>query len=128
MRYAIDTDVAIDYLRGGENAVSRMSEISEVYVTPATVAELFYGAYNSDQPEKRLREVFRFLEGCHLLPMDHTSCRLFGYMKALQERKGRKRGDFDLLVASVCAANGCTLITRNVRHYADLEGLSVESI
>ena len=67
MKYAIDTDVAIDYMRGDPYAISRLLGLAEAYVTPATVAELFYGAYRSDRPEKKAAEVAHFLEGCYRL-------------------------------------------------------------
>ena len=128
MRYAIDTDVAIDYLKGRSEIVSRLEGLPEIYITSATVAELFYGAYNLDFPAEKAAKLAHFLESFHLLDTTYYSCRLFGAMKARQMQKGKARGDFDLLIASVCIANGCTLITRNLKHYSDLKGLSVESI
>jgi len=128
MKYALDTDVAIDYLRGTPEIIKRLIEIPELFLTPATVAELYYGAYNSGKPEKGEADIDEFLENFYFLDMTPRSCKLFGKIKADQKQKGKTFGDFDVLIASTCITHNCVLITRNIRHYRDITGLSVESL
>ena len=79
-------------------------------------------------PEKKAASLAKVLEAFYLLGTDRSTCRIFGILKAGQEAKGQARDDFDLLIGAICISNGCTLITRNMRHYEDLPGLRVEKI
>ncbi|MFZ2456503.1 MAG: PIN domain-containing protein [Candidatus Altiarchaeia archaeon] len=128
MKYALDTDVAIDYLKGNREVIKRLIEIPELFLTPATVAELYYGAYNSGKPEKGEEDINELLENFYFLDMTPRACKLFGRIKAEQRQKGKTIGDFDVLIASTCITHNCVLITKNIRHYRDITGLSVEPI
>jgi tRNA(fMet)-specific endonuclease VapC len=128
MNYAIDTDVAIDYLKGKKGAVDRLQDIPSPALPAPVAAELYYGAYRSGNPEKNTASLSKFLKAFDLLGTDQPTSRIFGILKAGQEAKGQARDDFYLLIAASCIANGCTLVTRNIRHYADLPGLKVERI
>lgn len=89
-------------------------------------AELLYGLEKRNS--KRLWTEYReFLENrLLLLPVDKTVAAIFGRLKAGQERLGRPRADFDLLIAATALAHGLILATLNSRHFGDLPGLSVE--
>jgi tRNA(fMet)-specific endonuclease VapC len=126
--YVIDTDVAIDYMKGAKDVVDLLDSLPELFISSVTVAELFYGAYNSSLPEKRVAGVIKFLDSLYILEMDFLASRIFGKIKADLRRCGKEVGDFDLLIAGTCIANQCTLITRNLRHYQSIEGLSVKAI
>ncbi len=128
MSYVIDTDIAIDYLKGKADVVEAVESFPGFLITSITAAELFYGAYKSDYPEKNEDRVIKFLGSLTILDVDFYASRLFGKIKADLKRKGKMVGDFDLLIAGTCIIQECTLITRNMRHYKDITGLRVESI
>ncbi|MGH9677814.1 MAG: type II toxin-antitoxin system VapC family toxin, partial [Candidatus Acidiferrum sp.] len=44
-----------------------------------------------------------------------------------QDRKFRKIGRADLLIAAITLANRATLVTRNLRHFRVIGGLRVEN-
>jgi predicted nucleic acid-binding protein len=52
MNYAIDTDVAIDYLKGKKKAIERLQELETPAIHAPVAAQLYYGAHNSANPEK----------------------------------------------------------------------------
>ncbi|MBN2251146.1 MAG: type II toxin-antitoxin system VapC family toxin [Candidatus Altiarchaeota archaeon] len=128
MRYAVDTDVAIDYLRGRKEAVERLDGLMEHSVTQVTSAELFYGAYRSAKPAERAEEVGGFLDAFEVIDVDRHVCRMFGALKALMRGEGTERSDFDLLVAASCIVNDRVLITGNLGHYRGIPKLRVESV
>lgn len=128
MMYVLDTDVSIEFLRGNQGVVERILAMSDLFVTPITTAELFYGVYKSHRPEKHKVKLLNFLEGVYVLGIDASVCEIFGRIKADLSKKGKISGDFDIMIASICIANNCYLITRNIKHYQDIEGLKVESM
>ena len=126
--YVLDTDIAVEYLRGNETVVERLWKLSEIGMTMITVAELFYGVCRSQNTKKHEAKLKDMIDGANLLGIDELSCRVFGAMKAKVNEKGKSVDDFDVMIASICIANDCTLITRNLRHFKEFEGLRIETI
>lgn len=50
----------------------------------------------------------------------------YGELRAGCARLGRPRADLDLLVAATAVRHDLVLVTRNLRDFADLPGLTVE--
>ena len=44
MMYVLDTDIAINYMKGKEDVIARVESVPKLFLTSVTVAELFYGA------------------------------------------------------------------------------------
>ncbi len=128
MIYVLDTDVSVEYLRGNKEVVEKVLGISDLFLTHVTIAELFYGVYKSQRTEEQKKKLLEFLEGVYLLGIDSGVCEIFGRIKADISKKGRTSGDFDILIASICIANNGCLITRNSKHYREIEGIRIETI
>jgi len=125
MTYVLDTDIAIGYLKGDSETVRKVLGLTEVFTTVATVAELFYGVYNSDNPKRHKSKLLDFLGGVYLLGFDSRSAEIFGRIKAELRKKGKLACDFDITIASICMANDCTLLTNNLKHYQNIDKLKV---
>ena len=97
-----------------------------VSLATISVAELFYGAAKSRDPERERIEVRRFAGLFGLLGLDLASALIFGDTKALLESEGRRLPDADLLIASICLAHGALLVTGNRRHFDRIPGLTIE--
>ena len=61
----------------------------------------------------------------HILDLDYGSATLWGELA--EKLKSNGIGDLDLFIASIALANGHTLITRNIKHFERMPGLTVES-
>ena len=60
-----------------------------------------------------------------LIDVDLDIARRFGTVKAALLDRGRRTPEIDLLIAVTALAHGLTLVTHNVRHFAEIPGLSV---
>jgi tRNA(fMet)-specific endonuclease VapC len=58
-----------------------------------------------------------------VIPFDQTAARQFERLRT--SRAYRKLGRADLLIASIVLANRATLVTRNVRHFRQIQGITV---
>jgi tRNA(fMet)-specific endonuclease VapC len=58
-----------------------------------------------------------------IVPMDEAAAVQFDRLRAI--KKLRKTGRADLLIASIALAHRATLVTRNVRHFQQVPGLTV---
>ncbi|MBI2074840.1 MAG: type II toxin-antitoxin system VapC family toxin [Candidatus Levybacteria bacterium] len=128
MKYLLDTDVIVDHLR----KIKMLDEAiiaSGAGISIITLAELFHGAYKSKTLEKSLTTIQEMLELLHLqiVNLDTTVVTEFGRMKAVLEKGGKRLEDFDLLIGACAKANGLMLVTRNLKHFARVQGLKVKN-
>jgi tRNA(fMet)-specific endonuclease VapC len=70
----------------------------------------------------KLRHLFRFFATWNVLEWDDPAVDEFAALKQTKTRIGT----MDLKIASICLANGCTLLTRNRRDFENVPGLLVE--
>jgi predicted nucleic acid-binding protein len=126
--YVLDTDVAVDLLRGDEDTVAQILPLGRVYTTLITIAELSYGMHKSADLAKHRKKLLNFIRGVRLLGLDLASCGEFGMLKARLSKSGKRIENFDLLIACICLTNNCRLITRNKKHYENIPGLKIYDI
>ena len=132
----LDTSFLLDAAgRGGRQLRARareklaaLVEAGEVLTTTRfNVAELWVGVERTrDQPGELFR-VETMLEPLTVLDFDGSSARVFGRITAFLYAHGSPRGDMDVLIASVALVHGEQLVTRNVRHFAGIPDLVVET-
>src|SRR3989338_496374 len=128
MTFCLDTDIIIDYLKDSALVVKRVhSQLGKISTTPITASELYYGAYRSNQIERRRKEVEELLLLFEVLPFTPAVYELFGKIKAELKEKGEPLDNFDLLIASFCIAHHQTLVTNNLKHFSRIQGLHVEN-
>ena len=127
MRYLLDTDTCIWLLREREPVLARVRRASpdDLAVATMTEAELRYGALRSSDPARSLLRVEALLFSPVLvLPFDREAARLHGELRLAL--RAQPIDDRDLVIASVAAARGLTLVTGNGRELARVPGLAVE--
>lgn len=128
MGYLLDTSLIINLIRKKKSADPRIFE-EELFVSVITYAELFYGAYKSDNKEKNFILIEEFLEDtqAELIGIDYKVAKIYGKVRRQLEIKGQRLEDFDLLIAATAVVHKLTLITGNIKHFTRIEGLEVAS-
>ncbi len=129
MDYLLDTDTCIYWLNGREVVRNKILSIglNNVSICSISVAELYYGAYNSSRVEGNLTHAERFIQNITVIPLDNDSLKIFGELKAKLRKLGQPVADFDLLIASVALAENLVLVTNNTRHYERITGIKLEN-
>lgn len=123
--YVLDTDIAVDYLRGNALAIEKLTKLNGLFITKLSLAELFFGVYNSGNIDKHYSKLMDFLAGVRILNLEFDACSSFGRIKSNLKKQGKIIGDFDIMIAAIAIANNFTLITRNLKHYGHIEGLKI---
>jgi tRNA(fMet)-specific endonuclease VapC len=117
----LDTNALIAVLGGEPEALRRHvseCELGEVGLSSIVFAEVAVGSWNGKRPPwDVLDQVTTRFE---IAPFDHAAATMYA-------RLPFKRGSFDRLIAAHALALGCTLVTNNTRHFADIPGLAVEN-
>lgn len=129
MNYLLDTDTCIYWLKGHQSVRERLLAVGwgQVAICVITVAELYYGAYNSSQLSENLARATLFVQQLPVLPLNNNALIRFGELKAELRRRGQPIADFDLLIASIALAEDYYLVTNNTRHYNRIAGLQLEN-
>lgn len=127
--YVLDTDHCVELLRGNPKVLSKLkslSEITDIYTTIITAAELFYGAHRLPKTQQRLQEVSALQKDMDILALDIESVKVYGQIKAKLAHKGELLADNDLFIASITLNKGFILVTHNTQHYARIPNLRLD--
>jgi tRNA(fMet)-specific endonuclease VapC len=129
MTYLLDTNTCVEYLRQRNLAViERISATlsSEIGLCSIVKAELYHGAYRSQQTSRNLAKVEKFIAPYLSIPFDDTAGREYGRLRADLELRGLIIGPYDLQVASIALVHGLTVVTHNVSEFSRVAGLKWE--
>ena len=128
MPVLLDTDVAIELLRGNPKCLSCLSLVQgSVFISTVTASELYFGAFNSAHPEENAAKVDEFLGDFRSVSITNNVAKRFGAIKAELRRKAVQAGPFDFLIASIALEHGCSLATGNVKHFRHVPELHLEN-
>ena len=113
----IDTDVAIDFLRGepyARDLLLPLWDLSRAYLSVLTIYELYAG-----MKEKERESTDHFIGACLVEPVSQEIAARGGEWRAFYREKGITLTAVDCLIASTALLQGHKIATRNVRHYPD---------
>jgi tRNA(fMet)-specific endonuclease VapC len=129
MRYIIDTDTLIYFLKNNKKVIEKFSKINDenIFTTIINSAELLFGAYNSLLVEHNLKKFKLFLGSINILPFDEDAAENFARLKAELKRDGNLIDDMDLMIASICIDADYVLVTNNTKHFSRIEDLKIEN-
>jgi predicted nucleic acid-binding protein len=130
MRYLLDSDWAIEYLRGSDRFIDRIASLLPlgIGISIISVAELYDDvAAARDQTASEL-ELIELLNRLGVLGVDQEIAQIFGAERHRLRGKGEPIGDMDLLIAATALRHDLTLLTNNRRHFNRIPDLTVESV
>lgn len=117
----VDTSVAIDHLRGHASATELLDRrFDEVAYTSEIVRfELLTGARTSEEDALET-----FLSTLRILPVDEVVSRRAALLAKTYRRSHSGIDMADYLIAASALETGAELLTRSVRHFPMLEGIT----
>ena len=130
LRYLVDTDWVINYLRAQPAIVSRLGELQPqgLALSIISLAELYEGVFYSREPDGDGQDLADFLRGVTVLGIDTDIAQLFGRERGRLRAAGMMIGDFDLLIGATVLAHNLTLLTNNRSHFERIDGLRMQSV
>jgi tRNA(fMet)-specific endonuclease VapC len=129
MRYLLDTNICVFFLRGKLNLdeIIRAKGRENCFISEITVVELRYGAENSENPTKSHKAVDSFVNGLSIIPI-FGSIKLYAKEKVRLRKIGKPMHDeFDLLIGVTSIENKLTLVTDNTKDFERLDGIKMEN-
>jgi tRNA(fMet)-specific endonuclease VapC len=104
MKYLPDTNICIHFFRGKFGLAEKfeMAKAENCAISEITLAELVYGAENSQNPLKNHKLVEQLCEIVSVLPI-YDAITIYGKEKARLRKTGNMISDLDLFI-------GCTAV------------------
>ncbi|MCC6332891.1 MAG: type II toxin-antitoxin system VapC family toxin [Myxococcales bacterium] len=128
MKYLVDTDVCIAWLKGDRRVREAWldTQPEDVGLSSVVRAELLFGARNSQQVAGNLHRLEVFFAALQSLPFDDRAAEQYGLLRAQLTAAGRPIGPNDLMIAAAALAQDLTLVSRNDREFSRVPGLRLE--
>jgi len=130
MIYLLDTSTCISFLRRRSSPVAaKLASVrpEEVHLCSVVKAELYYGAYRSQQSDRSLAVLREFVSQFRSLPFDDLAAEVYGQLRADMAGAGTLIGPNDLLIAAIALAHRAILVTENTDEFRRVKGLAVEN-
>src|SRR5436190_8543506 len=103
-----------------------MAPTADIRVCPVVVAELWYGAARSAKPAANRASVDALIAPFPSLPYNNAAAEYFVSVRCHLESIGKIIGPYDIQIAAIALANGCTLVTHNTSEFSRVPGLVLE--
>lgn len=97
------------------------------FISEMSVAELRYGAENSDNPKESHKAVDLFINGLSVIPI-YGSINRYAKEKVRLRKNGTPMHDeFDLFIGVTAIENDLILVTDNIKDFDKIEGIQIEN-
>src|ERR1700679_1231346 len=125
--FMLDTDISSYIIkRRPATLVERFEKHAEsLSVSVMTAAGLRFGAAKAARP-KLAELVEAYLERLAILDWTNEVTGHYARIRSELERAGKPIGNMDLLIASHAVSQRMVLVTNNLKHFANVPGLTVE--
>ncbi len=127
-KYILDTNSWIEYFKNRNGVADHVDALprTQLCASEITVAELIYGAYNSQNFKKHYREAMWLKNNIEIYPIS-DALDDYGDIRFATKRKGNPIGQFDLLIGATARHYGLTVITDNLKDFSPMTGVKIEN-
>ena len=122
MKYLIDSDVLIGYLKNVEKYRGVLDKIDD---KDKSTSVINIGEILEGFPENKYQQFKEFTESITILGLNWEEMSEFAKLRAGLRKEGNLIDNMDLLIAATCLVNKLTLITGNVKHFQRVPGLKI---
>lgn len=129
LTFMLDTNIAIHVIK--QRPIVALNKFNQyaarICVSSITVAELYFGAENSQNMAKNLAQVDDFLSRLVILDYDSQAASHYGNIYADLTKKGNIISENDMHIAGHARSRGLILVTNNLREFERIEGLRLDN-
>lgn len=130
MKYLLDTNVCVDFLNRRDPGVTeriRSSSPEDLCLSSVVVAELRYGADQSERRGENHERLDILTAEIQCLDFDLAAARLYGRVRSTLEADGAPIGPYDMMIAAHALSQGLVLVTDNEKEFRRISGLEIEN-
>ncbi len=127
MKYLVDSDWVIDALVNIPTAITPLRQLAKdgIAVSILTFGELYEGAYGSQDPQAEIARIQQFLAGYPVVNLSDAIMDQFAKTRAQLRSRGMGIPDIDLMIGVTGVVHNLTVMTRNIRHFGRVPGITI---
>lgn len=127
MKYFLDTDTLIYFLKGYKSVVENFSRHSPMDLATTIInhSELLFGVFNSVKKKENLEIVTGLLKSLDIISFCEESSAIFAEQKATLKKQGTIVADMDLMIGSICLKHKAILVTNNTKHFERIKNIKL---
>lgn len=126
--YLLNTNICIALIKANPIVMPIfMAKVVQCYIPTLVLGELYKGVYCSQKVEKNLANLNDFLSLVAIIEFDRVAALEFGIIQGELRYQGQPTGEIDALIAAVARFRLDTLVTNNIRHFKNIDGLKLEN-
>lgn len=130
-RMIFDTSFLIDIMQNDRDALLKLSELIKKNepqgITVISVFELYTGILRSNKPDEEKEKVERVLKGQELFGLDEESAKKAGIIDGKLFKRGQIICIPDGMIAGIALTKNQKVLTRNIKDFAKIDGLEIET-
>ena len=116
------------FFRGKYGVTERIesAKVENCAISEITLAELVFGAENSENPEKNHKLIKQLLEIMTVIPI-YDSILFYGKEKAKLRKVGKMISDLDLFIGCTAIQNDLIMVTENTKEFERISDIKLEN-
>jgi tRNA(fMet)-specific endonuclease VapC len=132
MNFLLDTNACIALInRTSEHARARfdraLASKHQIFVSSITTFELWYGVFRSSRIRFNSDRLEAFLRApVTIVPFDEEDSRSAGIIEAELRMRGRRIGNYDMLLAGQALEKHFTFVTSDISDFCHVKGLNCQ--
>ncbi|MBA2651142.1 MAG: PIN domain-containing protein [Tatlockia sp.] len=129
MKYFLDTDTLIYFLKGHKSVVENLSCHSSVDLATTIInhSELLFGVFKSVKKKENLVIVTGLLKSLNIVSFCEDSSAIFAEQKAALKNQGTIIADMDLMIACIALRHKAVLVTNNTKHFERIKNIKLDN-
>ena len=129
MIYLVDSDRVADFLRGRPDAVLLFHQllIDGMAMSIVTFAKVYEGIYFGRDRAHHEADFRTLLRGIPVLGINRSIAGQFAAIQGTLRAQGQLIAASDTFIAATALYHKLTLVTRNIRHFQRIPGLSLHT-
>ena len=131
-KYILDTCTWVEYFHHRHGVREHVEKLATVQLSASevTLAELTYGAINSADYERHIKEpqaLRRDVKIYDISEVFEEYGRIRCALKKIRKDLDREVGQFDMLIGATAFHYGLTVVTDNIKHFSLMPGVKCEN-
>ena len=127
-KFILDTCTWIEFFheRNGVKEKVESKDIDQIFASEVTLAELTYGAINSADYERHIKEpewLRQYVTICEISDVFEEYGKIRCALNKIGKNKAKEVGQFDMLIGATALYYGLTVVTDNMKDFSLMPGV-----
>ena len=127
-KFILDTCTWIEFFheRNGVKEIIDSKDIDQIFASEVTLAELTYGAINSENYERHIKEpewLRQYVTIYEIRDVFEEYGQIRCALNKISKNKAKEVGQFDMLIGATALHYGLTVVTDNIKDFSLMPGV-----